>query len=396
MNLNDFEPKRLTEIREARGLRQTFLARELDVTRSSVSKWETGKANPKEKNITDLSALLDVPLSYFFLKDKKPIETITPIYFRKLSRTNKTHRQMAYRRLEWFGQIISTISEFVNFPETKIVKPKNDEFRTFTHKEIEDIARETRNLLKIPINTPIGDLINHLEGSGIFLSRFAIANTLDAFSTWIHCDGTQRPIILFDTIKDSNSRTRFNISHELGHLVMHGGSKHYEITPEELKRIEKEANYFAACFLMPSVSFKERAYVHGKTFNGLMKLKKEWKVSLKAIVYRLKDLGIISLEESGRLFSKLNYSYGYKMSEPGEEFIPNEEPTLIKRGIELLNREDVYSLKDLYNDFFLSIRDISELTGLSNEDCNSMISSIRESDDQIINLEVFKRAKEKI
>lgn len=66
----------------------------------------------------------------------------------------------------------------------------------------------------------------------------------------------QREILVSDSITNQEGRFRFTVAHELGHLILHSklsstfhetidGSDHVE------RRIEREADRFAAAFLMP-------------------------------------------------------------------------------------------------------------------------------------------------
>ena len=47
-------------LRHKAGLRQMDIARELDVTESQVTKWETGRAMPSEEECEQLASLLGV------------------------------------------------------------------------------------------------------------------------------------------------------------------------------------------------------------------------------------------------------------------------------------------------------------------------------------------------
>lgn len=59
----DFSEKLLT-LRKANGLTQEQLAEKLDVSRQSVSKWESGQAAPELEKIVALSAVFDVTTDY--------------------------------------------------------------------------------------------------------------------------------------------------------------------------------------------------------------------------------------------------------------------------------------------------------------------------------------------
>ena len=59
----DFSEKLLT-LRKSRNLTQEELAEQLDVSRQSVSKWESGQAVPELDKIVALSRIFDVTTDY--------------------------------------------------------------------------------------------------------------------------------------------------------------------------------------------------------------------------------------------------------------------------------------------------------------------------------------------
>ena len=56
----NFSEKLLT-LRKAKNLTQEQLAEKLDVSRQSISKWESGQAVPEMEKIVALSVVFDVP-----------------------------------------------------------------------------------------------------------------------------------------------------------------------------------------------------------------------------------------------------------------------------------------------------------------------------------------------
>lgn len=66
---------------------------------------------------------------------------------------------------------------------------------------------------------------------------------------------TERQIEVSDTLVDQEARFRFTAAHELGHVLLHAGvAVEFREDPDAdfyEKRIEREADRFAAAFLMP-------------------------------------------------------------------------------------------------------------------------------------------------
>lgn len=96
----------------------------------------------------------------------------------------------------------------------------------------------------------------------------------------------------------SPERDRFTVAHEFGHFVLHylwQRQKNPDY-PEKViayrrgsERIEWEANWFAAAFLMPSKSFRETF----SEFEGdIWSVAEVFQVSTKAAEIRAKDLGL--------------------------------------------------------------------------------------------------------
>ena len=107
--------------------------------------------------------------------------------------------------------------------------------------------------------------------------------------------------------KEPESRKRFTIAHEIGHLLLHADQAlNVDIKPISLNRDvnsktgeswrEIEANYFAASLLMP----KEDVKAHFQKWSELEederlnRLAKRYEVSMQAMSVRLNTLGLIS------------------------------------------------------------------------------------------------------
>src|SRR5262249_3228127 len=142
------------------------------------------------------------------------------------------------------------------------------------------------------------------ESKGVRVFSLAMnAVEVDAFSFWR--GGT--PYVFLNTRK-SPEHSRFDAAHELGHLVLH---KHGAPAGPGA---ERQANEFAAAFLMPREDILARA-PRLATVDHLVKLKKVWSVSVAALAYRLHALGIISDWHHRSLFIEIS-KRGYRKQEP--------------------------------------------------------------------------------
>jgi len=150
-----------------------------------------------------------------------------------------------------------------------------------------------------------------------------LATALDAFSVSAH----PRPLVLLNPAKDDYYRRRFDAAHELGHLVMHADAE-----PGN-RVVEDQANRFAAEFLLPA---GEIADLLPRTvrWTALGALKERWGVSLAALLYRARTLGILT-ETSYRNAMSTMSKRGWRRHEPGPR-PPVEQPTLLTTAVELL------------------------------------------------------------
>jgi len=106
---------------------------------------------------------------------------------------------------------------------------------------------------------------------------------------------------IFLSTLTSMSRDKFTIAHELGHFFLHfpivraefpgDGMRAFrwldDDAPEDLKRCEWEANWFAAAFVMPETTFRE---LHRE--GGLANVANRLGVSMKAAEVRAKSLAL--------------------------------------------------------------------------------------------------------
>jgi len=134
-------------------------------------------------------------------------------------------------------------------------------------------------------------------------------------------------------------RARLTIAHEFGHLVMHVGKE----VPEN-RDVEKEAFLFAGELLMPESVI--RGQLVDLDLEKLKELKKEWSVSMGALILRAKALGTLTDNQYQYLWKQMS-KLGYKKREPEELDFPKEVPTLLKEVIDAHIEELMYSEKEL-------------------------------------------------
>jgi Zn-dependent peptidase ImmA (M78 family)/transcriptional regulator with XRE-family HTH domain len=352
-----FIGERLKQAREARGLTTVVLAELVGVTRAAISLYENGNATPQLEILEELANKLNMPFSFFL----KPMKTDTndTIFYRSLSSTTKMARASAKRRYEWLSRdIVPFVNEYVNYPAPN-VRIYSYTLGEISDRRIEEIAMQIRNEWGLGTG-PISNTTLLFENNGIIISKIELCEpNLDAFSTWNNEDG--RPYIVANIDKHSAVRWRFNISHELGHLIMHRYIDDKQLANlRNFKIIEQQAHRFAGAFLLPAESFVKDVYI--PTLDVLKSLKPKWKVSIGVMIKRLENLNIISDEEARRLW--INYNRRrWRIEEPLDNEIPFEQPRLLRKALELIGAE-ISSPEQIQEQLALKPREIRELTNV--------------------------------
>lgn len=102
-------------------------------------------------------------------------------------------------------------------------------------------------------------------------------------------------------------RQRFTVAHEIGHLVLHAGAAQPS-TPPEAARMEQQANRFAASFLVPGdVALEDLEELGGRiTLRTMAALKQKWGYSVKAFVFRFRELGVIDDAQARSLYKQIS------------------------------------------------------------------------------------------
>lgn len=354
--ITGFEPGRLVQALAARGLSQVALAGMVGVSTATVSKWKSGQQSPEAEALTNLSKVINVAPEWF--TRPLPGKCSLPL-FRSNASALSNARSMLEARLEWAQEIALALSEFVDFPEVNLPKRTFTDPEEITSADIEEAADECRELWNLGRRS-IPDLAMAVEGAGVILVReeTGIA-TIEGLSAWSHALG--RPLVLLSSDKQNGFRSRFDLAHELGHLILHKGIER-STDPVRHKIMEDQAHRFAGAFLLPAETFaaEVRSPV---TLDSLLLLKQRWGVSAAAMIMRLWALKIIDDDAKGLLFKRRSARWGVK-AEPGDEGRAPEQARLLKRTVELLASSGVLPVESVAPYIGLSANDIERLTGL--------------------------------
>lgn len=269
------DPTRITLARELRGLSKTELAKILGVTPRTLQKYESEGAPVERASV--LAEAVGVELEFFQLPANEGLSTEQG-FFRSLRRATAAQRNSARAAAAIGTEVYTFITErfklpVPNIPEIEQLSPAQ--------------AAATLRAAWGRGTGPLPNLIQLAEANGIrVLSLPSNAKTVDAFS-FVRDD---EAYIFLSTVKTAE-RSRFDIAHELGHLVMHTRESPTGATDTlASQELERQADEFAAEFLMPAEAVLPRSS-REPAVPEIMELKATFKVSAIAMTKRLHDVG---------------------------------------------------------------------------------------------------------
>ena len=318
-------PDMITLAREIRRLTQTQLAKASGINQGNISRYEAGIKPVSTDDLSCIAVALDFPDEFFFQAGMRLGAEPSEIFHRKrrslpvkdrkcIDGLLNLHRIGATRLLNAFEQKTT-----YSVPTLSI-----DDFDN-----IDEIAETVR--WNMP-HGPVNDLVGWLEqASCVIFSHDFQTDLIDEAVQWI---APSPPIILLNSAAPAD-RVRFSLAHALGHLVMH-----HNVLPYEA--MEKEADQFAAAFLMPKQDILGELIP--VTVQHMLELKQSWKVSMQALMYRARDLEVIYERQFRWLFQQINI-LGYRKREPLP--IPHEKPLSIKTLLDCYKNQQYYSDEEL-------------------------------------------------
>jgi Zn-dependent peptidase ImmA (M78 family)/transcriptional regulator with XRE-family HTH domain len=366
--MSGFNPERLKEIRIVRKMKLPQLAKKLGLTKQAVSKYEHGKSMPSTEIINKMLNILDISRNYLTKSSININGASSSLFFRAASTTTETDRHYANIICKWGYEIVQGMNTFENIP--------NVNFPIFNKElTIPEKAAYLRQFWNLG-NMPIDNITSVLEANGIFIF---IVN-----SSELHTDAYSKiingiPIIILNEHKGTAVRWRFNLCHELGHLVLHKNLSATDFNLNE-EKIEKEASLFASCFLMPEESFRNSVVT--TRLEDFLELKKEWKVSIAAILYNCEYIGLIDHNRYIALQTQLSKK-GWRKNEPFDDEFTSEKPMYFYHQVKnyIKDKNDFERFKNFVR---LPIRDVERLCSLPEGYFTEYISGITMDDGDTI------------
>ncbi len=280
------------------------------VSAMAISKFERDEAAPRQSTLLRLAKALSVGVEFFFRQTV--VDKVTPAY--------RKHSRLGTRLGESLqATITETAERYIMaeelFPDGSFPQMELPHLPVHEVSEAEEAARQVRQAWSLG-DDPINDLCGTLEDRGVRVIPIDGPRGFDGFSCWAN---DRIPVIAFNS-NVAGDRQRFDLAHELGHLVMDVG---------EDTDVEKAANRFAGAFLAPakSVLWELGNKRTNLSFDELLLLKEEYGLSMAAWIHRGHDLSVIDDSTYIGLFKRLGLK-GWRAQEPGT--VATERPARLQ------------------------------------------------------------------
>ena len=275
------------------------------VSKQALSKYERGKMYPKATTLNRIGIALGVKSTQLW---GEPVCQVECVAFRKRATLSKKNQE----------QLESFVAEML-------------EQRVLLQDRIGELYSLELPIQDVPVNSlddaecaaealrqewdlgtdPISNLVDVLEDHLIHIFEVDANDKFDGISA-VARDSEKNALAAAIVTRRGTpgDRHRLNVAHELGHLTLN---------PSEGVDEEKAAFRFGAAFLAPAEQLhrevgKKRSLIH---LEELRHLKRRYRMSMQALLYRLKDLEIITDSHFKWWYMEFGKS-GWRKQEPIE------------------------------------------------------------------------------
>jgi Zn-dependent peptidase ImmA (M78 family)/DNA-binding XRE family transcriptional regulator len=344
--------QRLKLARAAAGLSLRGLAEKIGnlVTAQAIGKYERDEAMPSSRVLIALARALDVSEDYL-VGDREVV--LEGIEFRKKSiASRKEEAQVEAKALHLLERYL-LVEELLGLASVDWDRPREAPYPVLDLPEADRAARSLRQHWGLGTD-PIPNLVELVEERGIKVLILDLAQSIDGLTGRARRAGKGAAPVVVVNSRHSGERQRFTLAHELGHMTIQAGRG---------VDAEKAAHRFAGAFLMPVEAIWAEIGKHRRSigWGELFDLKRLFGVSVQAITYRCKDLGIFGEGLYRQLFGEFSRRGWRSPPFPEPHPIPPEEPRRFERLCLRALAEGAISEAKAAELLGMSVRRLSEL-----------------------------------
>lgn len=292
--------KRLKSARAMQRLSMDALCARMDniISKQSISKYETGKMMPDSTVLIALANALQVSVDYLFRPFKTDLQSVE---FRKKSKLKITALDSIKEKVRDSVERYLEIESILNM---------DSQFKIDFSNVIVHGADDVKNLVvRLRKEWNLGEdaisyVLSLLEENEIKVIELNAPVGFDGLSGWVN---QSYPVIVLNKNFPAE-RKRFTALHELGHLLL-------SFDPIiGTKEQESLCNLFASEMLLPSNQFIRLLGALRKdiSLQELIDLQMQYGISIDALMYKAKELNIISEQRYKTYVIKKNTTPKFK------------------------------------------------------------------------------------
>lgn len=309
IKMKEIFAKRFKSARLMKGFSLQDLANEIDgkLSRQALHRYEKGEVIPDNEKINLLSKALDVNPDFFFRKTKVELGEIE---YRKLSKMPKKEASIIREKTKEYLSRYLELEEILGLG-IAFQNPLENFGIITSYEQVNVAANKLRKVWNIGDNA-IFNIVELLEDKNIKVVKLNVDEDFNGLQTFVNGN---IPVIAYN-IKKANKpdRIRLTLLHELAHLLLTFGNI-------SSKQKETLCYQFAGAVLLPEKTLKAELGEHRSklSINELGNIKKQYGISMQAIVMRAKDCGIINEQYTEQFFFLINHM-NWKVDEPAEYY----------------------------------------------------------------------------
>ena len=297
-SLSEIVSERVRSLRERKGWSQLELAQQSGLSVSVLSEIESGQNKPSLDMLVVLAQSLGVPLNTFLFADDNPLEERLQVIE---NTENVSALKTWLQRCRLYLEIEALVGKQGIRAPIYTLQPsrcRRDELL-----QIEAIAEQERHRLQLGIE-PIANLVAVVENEGLRVVGADLPED-DVDGAFLFVPEYDSAVALINRTKPP-MRQHFTLAHEYGHLLLHRNRAEFVERDIFLANSveERQANAFAAAFLMPRPLIERMydEYGFSRTHKplptyGWLVMMRRLRVSLQALACRLYNLGYICKSE---------------------------------------------------------------------------------------------------
>lgn len=273
------------------------------LSRQALHRYEKGEVMPDSEKLGQLSKALGVTPDFFFRSTQVELGEIE---YRKLKNMPQKEAAVIKEKTKEYLSRYLELEEIMGLPHAFENHLKVFETVT-TYEQVNRAAEWLRTQWELG-KGPIFNVVELLEDKHIKVVKLDVNDDFDGLQTWVNGN---IPVLAYNVNKaNKTDRIRFTLLHELAHLLLKFG----EVSEQQK---EKLCHQFAGAMLLPESSLKNELGEHRNKISTfeLANIKRQYGISMQAIIMRARDCGIINEQYTKQLFF-LFKQMSWKVDEP--------------------------------------------------------------------------------